>query len=248
MRIDNDIYNELLSKIEQSRLCLSHNDNYNILIDIMTDDTYDNLSRAYLSYLYKELLNIVNKLSIIFQSLDSDSSIDRKRYRYISILVNMKLNTLHRIMKHEDVGIYLHRYAGMNYLLKKRYNPEHITELIDSKEGRPDYFTSIDVQGHEIKMLEKNGICFTFPQIINFSENEDIVIFERIRRDTHNFYLELTYTGNIYRETIKFRNILNNRCPYKFYVKDFDFDYALRERNRILEDRKKQKTIDDAWF
>lgn len=87
-----------------------------------------------------------------------------------------------------------------------------------------------------------------YSQIKNFSENENIVIFERIRRDTHNFYLELTYAGSIYRGTIKFKNILDNRCPYKFYVKDFDFDYALRERNRALEDRRRQKTIDDAWL
>lgn len=241
-------YNELLSKIKKFKPCLLYNDNYNILIDIMTDGAYDNLSHTYLPYLYKELLKTVNKLSAICQSLDRDSSIDRKRYEYISMVVSMKLNTLYRIMKHEDVGIYLHKYIGMNYLLKKGYNPEHITDLTNIKRGRPDYLTSVDRQGHEVKMLEKSGMCFTLPQIINFSENENIVIFERIRRDTHNFYLELVHTGNIYRETIKFGNILNNRCPYKFYVKDFDFDYALRERNRILEDRRKQKTIDDAWL
>lgn len=49
-------YNELLSKIKKFRTCLS-NDNYSILIDIMTDGTYDNLTRNYLPYLYKELLN-----------------------------------------------------------------------------------------------------------------------------------------------------------------------------------------------
>lgn len=240
-------YNELLSKIKKFRTCLS-NDNYSILIDIMSDKTYDNLTIDYLTYLYRELLKIIDKLSNIHQSLESNSRIDYERYEYVSMLVNMKINTLYRIVKHEDVGIYLHRYVGMNYLLKKGYFPEHITDLTNVKEGIPDYLTSVDRQGHEVKILEKSGICFTLPQIINFGENEDIVIFERIRRDTHNFFLELTYTGNIYRETIKFKNILDNRCPYKFYVKGFDFDYALGERNRILEDRRKQKTIDDAWL
>lgn len=248
MSEDTDIDDELLSKIKRFRTCLLHNDNYSILVDILTDETYDNLARNYLPYLYKELLKTVDKLSGIYQSLKSNSSIDYERYEYISMLVNMKLNTLYRIMKHEDVGIYLHRYVGMNYLLKKGYNPEHITDLTNIKEGRPDYFTSIDVQGHEVKMLEDNRLCFTLSQIINFSENENIIIFERIRRDTYNFYLELIYTGSIYRGTIKFKDILNNRCPYKFYVKDFDFDYALIERNRTLEDRRKQKTIDDAWL
>ncbi len=241
-------YSELLlSKIKKFRTCLS-NDNYSILIDILTDKTYDNLTRNYLSYLYKELLKIIDKLSNIHQSLGSNSRIDYERYEYVSMLVNMKLNTLYRIVKHEDVGIYLHRYVGMNYLLKKGYFPEHIADLTNIKEGMPDYLTSVDRQGHEVKILEKSGMCFTLPQIINFNENENIVIFERIRRDTHNFYLELTYAGSIYRETIKFKNILDNRCPYKFYVKGFDFDYALRERNRILEDRGKQKTIDDTWL
>jgi hypothetical protein len=246
MSEDIDIDDELLYKIKKFRTCLS-NDNYNILIDIMTDNTYDNLTRDYLPYLYKELLKIIDKLSNIHQSLETNSRIDYERYDYVSMLVNMKLNTLYRIVKHEDVGIYLHRYVGMNYLLKKGYNPEHITDLTNIKEGRPDYLTSVDEQGHEVKILEDNRFCFTLSQIINFSENENIVIFERIRRETHNFYLELTYAGSIYRRTLKFKNILDNRCPYKFYVKDFDFDFTLRERNRILEDRRKQKTIDDAW-
>lgn len=189
-------YNELLSKIKKFRTCLS-NDNYSILIDIMTDGTYDNLTRNYLPYLYKELLKIIDKLSNIHKSLESNSRIDYERYEYVSMLVNMKLNTLYRIVKHEDVGIYLHRYVGMNYLLKKGYNPEHITDLTNIKEGIPDYLTSVDRQGHEVKVLEKSGMCFTLSQIKNFSENENIVIFERIRRDTHNFYLELTYAGYI---------------------------------------------------
>lgn len=180
---EKDIYNELVSKIKQFRPCLLHNDNYNLLIEIMTDTAYDELSHTYLPYLYKELLNIVNKLSVIYQSLNKDSNIDRLRYGYISILVSMKLNTLYRIVRHEDVGICLHKYAGMNYLLKKGYKPEHIVDLTDYKEGKPDYFTSIDIQGHEIKMLEDRGICFTLSQIINFNENENIVIFERIRRE-----------------------------------------------------------------
>ncbi len=135
--------------------------------------------------------------------------------------------------------------AGMSYLLfKKRYNPEHIVDITYLKKGRPDYFTSIDVQEHEVKVLEENRMCFTPSQFINFSENEDIVIFERIRRAC---YQELVNFGCIYKRTIKFSDILNRKCSYKIDVKDSDFNSALDERYRILENRKKQLKIDDAW-
>lgn len=246
----NDTYNELISKIEQFKSRLILNNNYNILLDIITDSTYDDVAHIHLPYVYNLLLKIIDSMSTVYQSLNSDkSSINYQRYEYYSMLTSSMLNTVHRIMRHEDVGIHMHRCAGMSYLLfRRKYSPEHIVDLTDLKEGRPDYFTSIDVQGHEIKIADEKRMCFTLPQFINFAENDDVVIFERIRRSKHTFYLELTNMGYIYKGTIKFRDILNARCPYKIDIKDSNFDSALNERYRILEDRQKQRTIDDSWL
>lgn len=60
--------------------------------------------------------------------------VERKSYEYYSILTNSRLNTIYRIMKHDDVAMHLHRCAGMGYLLfKRRYKPEHIVDLTNLK-------------------------------------------------------------------------------------------------------------------
>lgn len=234
---------ELLLKAEQYKSSLLLNNNYDKLTDIITGSRWDHLES-----MCDILLRIMNVLQNLYQlSNDDKSSIGYERYRYQSVLANLRLNILYCKMRHESVKTYMHRYAGMRYLSSKGYMPEHIECLINTKEGKPDYITKIDGQGHEMKFLDRNVICFTTPQIINFDEGVNIAIFERIRYDV--YIHELVNIGYRYRETVKFRDIINRKVylPYKIIVKDSDFRSALNERYKTLDDRRKQKTIDDSW-
>lgn len=240
----NDLRVELWIKAEQCKQSLLSNDNYDILTRIITDSRFDHLKS-----MHGLLLKTMDTLQSFYQLSNGDkSSINYKKYRYNSTLVNLRLNILYCKMRHRSVETYMHRYAGMSYLLSRGYNPEYIVCLIDAREGKPDYFTTVDAKGYEIKFLDRNVIYFTRLQFINFSEDVNVVIFERIR---HDVYLdELVNIGYRYRKTLKFGDIINRKeyLPYKIMVKDSDFKSALIERSRILADRKKQTNIEDAWL
>jgi hypothetical protein len=135
----------------------------------------------------------------------------------------------------------------MSYLLSRGYNPGSIECLVDARDGKPDYLTTVDARGHEIKFLDRNVMCFTRLQFINFSEDVDIVIFERIRHDVYLY--ELVNVGYRYKKTMKFGDIIHRKeyFPYKIIVKDSDFKIALNERYYTIADKKKQKNIEDAW-